>query len=280
MDIDKMIEKMIETVTYWVTAYSVKLIVALIILFIGKWLAGKITKLTVKLLEKNRVDITLVHFFDSIIYYTLMIVVIMAAASQLGINTTSFLTIVGAAGLAIGLALKDSLSNFASGVMLIMFRPFKVGDAVNAGGVAGTVDSITLFNTILTTPDNQKVIVPNSSITGNVITNVTANATRRVDLTIGIGYGDDILKAKEILARIVKADERVLETPAPTIAVAALADSSVNFVVRPWVKTSDYWAVYFGLTEKIKLTFDAEGISIPFPQSDVHIYHETGAHEK
>jgi small conductance mechanosensitive channel len=266
------IDKIIETLTYWVATYSVKIIAALLIFLIGKWLAGKISKLISKLLGKNRVDVTLLSFLENIIYYTLIIIVIIAALGQLGINTTSFLTIVGAAGLAIGLALKDSLSNFASGVMLILFRPFGEGDAVTAGGVSGSVVAISLFNTTLNTPDNQRIIVPNSSITGNVITNVTANDTRRVDLVIGVGYDDDIKKAKEVLTKIIQEEPRVLDTPKPLIAVSELADSSVNFVVRPWVKTSDYWAVYFDLTEKIKLTFDEQGISIPYPQQDVHIH--------
>lgn len=268
------IDKIIETITYWVTTYSVKLIAAILIFFIGKWLAGKLSRLITKLLEKNKVDVTLVNFLESIIYYTLLVVVIIAVAGQLGINTTSFLTIVGAAGLAIALALKDSLANFASGVMLIMFRPFRVGDFVNTGGVSGTVISIDLFNTILNTPDNQKVIVPNSAITSNVITNVTANDTRRVDLVIGIGYDDDIKKAKEVLQKVLHEEERVLDTPEANIAVSELADSSVNFVVRPWVKTSEYWNVYFALTEKIKIAFDKEGISIPYPQQDVHMFNQ------
>ncbi len=268
------IDKIIETLTYWVTTYSVKILAAILIFFIGKWLAGKLSRLTTKLLEKNKVDATLINFLENIIYYTLLIVVLIAVAGQLGINTTSFLTIVGAAGLAIGLALKDSLSNFASGVMLIMFRPFSVGDFVKTGGVSGTVVSIALFNTILNTPDNQKVIVPNSAITSNVITNVTANDTRRVDLVIGIGYDDDIKKAKEVLQKVLNEEERVLDTPEANIAVSELADSSVNFVVRPWVKTSEYWNVYFGLTEKIKIAFDKEGISIPYPQQDVHMFNQ------
>ena len=268
------IDKIIETITYWVTTYSVKIIAAILIFFIGKWLAGKLSRLITKLLEKNKVDVTLVNFLESIIYYTLLVVVMIAVAGQLGINTTSFLTIVGAAGLAIALALKDSLANFASGVMLIMFRPFRVGDFVNTGGVSGTVVSIDLFNTILNTPDNQKVIVPNSAITSNVITNVTANDTRRVDLVIGIGYDDDIKKAKEVLQKVLNEEERVLDTPEANIAVSELADSSVNFVVRPWVKTSEYWNVYFGLTEKIKIAFDKEGISIPYPQQDVHMFNQ------
>lgn len=268
------VDKIIETITYWVTTYSVKLLAAILIFIIGKWLAGKLSRLITKLLEKNNVDTTLINFLESIIYYTFLIVVIIATAGQLGINTTSFLTIVGAAGLAIGLALKDSLANFASGVMLILFRPFSVGDFINTGGISGNVTAIALFNTTLNTPDNQKVIVPNSSITSNVITNVTANDTRRVDLVIGIGYGDDIKKAKDVLAKVLQEEDRVLDTPEFTIAVSELADSSVNFVVRPWVKTTDYWGTYFALTEKIKIAFDQEGISIPYPQQDVHMFNE------
>jgi len=268
------IEKIIDLIILWLTTYSMKIITAILIFIIGKWVAQKITGLFIKLLEKNKVDITLGRFLESIVYYTLLTGVMIAAAGQLGINTTSFIAIVGAAGLAIGLALKDSLSNFSSGVMLILFRPFRVGDFVTAGGVSGKVMRIDLFNTTLNTPDNQRVIVPNANITNGVITNVTANDTRRVDLTIGIGYGDDILKAKRVLGEIIATEERVLETPAPKIAVSELADSSVNFVVRPWVKTADYWDVYFDLTEKIKLTFDKEGISIPFPQQDVHLFQE------
>ena len=267
-------EKFIETITLWATTYSVKIIAAILILVIGKWVAKKISRLITKLLERNKVDITLVKFLESILYYTLLVVVIIAAAGQLGINTTSFLTIVGAAGLAIGLALKDSLANFASGVMLILLHPFRVGDFVTAGGVSGSVVSIALFNTVLNTPDNQRAIVPNASITSNVITNVTANDTRRVDLVIGIGYDDDIKKAKETLHAILAQEDRILNTPKPTIAVSELADSSVNFVVRPWVKTADYWTVYFDLTEKIKITFDEQGINIPYPQTDVHLYNK------
>jgi len=270
-------EKIIEMLTLWSTTYVIKIVAALLIFFIGKWLARMVTNLLTKLLDKKNIDATLIQFLDSILYYTFLIVVIIAAAGQLGINTTSFLTIVGAAGLAIGLALKDSLSNFASGFMLIMFHPFRVGDFVNAGGASGTVKSIDMFNTTIHTPDNQKVIVPNSKITSDVITNVTANDTRRVDMVIGIGYQDDILKAKTVLEGIIKDEKRVLENPATTIAVSELADSSVNFVVRPWVKTTDYWGVYFDLTEKIKITFDKEGISIPYPQQDVHLFSEQKA---
>jgi small conductance mechanosensitive channel len=258
----------------WLSVYSLKLVAAILVFIIGRWLAKKLTLLLGALMRKNKVDETLIGFFDSIAYYTLLIVVLIAAAEQLGVNTTSLLTVLGAAGLAVGLALKDSLSNFASGVMLVLFKPFRVGDFVNAGGVSGTVEKVTIFNTIMKTPDNQRVIVPNGSITGGVITNVTANDTRRVDLVFGIGYGDDIAKAKKILTDIVTADARILTDPAPVIVVSELADSSVNFAVRPWVKTGDYWKVYWDLTEKVKMTFDAEGVSIPFPQRDVHIYNE------
>lgn len=272
MQID--INQILETVTVWFTTYSIKIVAAILIFIIGKWLCRRITNLLTKIMEKNNIDVTLVKFLSSIVYYTLFIVVMIAVAGQLGINTTSFLTIIGAAGLAIALALKDSLANFASGVMLIMFRPIKIGDFVDVGGVTGTVQSIDIFNTTIHSPDNQKHIVPNASITSGVITNVTANDTRRVDLVIGIGYDDDIAKAKGILKAIIKKEERILEDPATNIAVSELGDSSVNFVVRPWVKTSDYWDVYFALTEEIKITFDKEGISIPYPQQDVHLFSE------
>jgi len=257
--------KIMEMITYFITTYSLKVVGAILIFIIGKWLARYLSKLLGKILKKNNVDETLTSFLGNIIYYSLLLMVLIAAAGQLGINTTSFLTIVGAAGLAVGLALKDSLSNFASGVMLILFRPFKVGDYVTAGGQSGTVESIDIFNTILKTPDNQIVIVPNSSITADVITNVNAKPTRRIDLVVGIGYDDNIGKAKSVLEGLIKADSRILSDPAPTIAVSELADSSVNFVVRPWVKTEDYWAVRLDLIEKIKLTFDEKGISFPYP---------------
>jgi len=274
MSVEQYLDKYTDIVIDWASTYSVKIVAAILIFIIGKWLSHKISKLFSKLLEKNNVDVTLIGFLSNIIYYTLMIAVLIAVVGQLGINTTSFLAVVGAAGLAVGLALKDSLSNFASGVMLILFRPFRVGDVVSVGGATGKVEKITIFTTILNTPDNQRVIIPNGNVTGGVIQNITANSTRRVDLVMGIGYEDDIATAKKIMADIISADERVLKDPAPTIAVSELGDSSVNFVVRPWAKTEDYWNVYFDLTEKIKIAFDKEGISIPYPQRDVHIYKE------
>jgi small conductance mechanosensitive channel len=272
MEID--LGKVLDTLTVWVTQYSVKLVAAILIIIIGRWISRRISRLLGRVLEKNNVDVTLVRFMENLIYYALIVVVLIAAVGQLGINTTSFLTIVGAAGLAIGLALKDSLSNFAAGVMLTLFRPFSVGDFVEAGGVTGTVQGITIFNTILNTPDNKRVIVPNGIVTSNVITNVTANTTRRVDLVIGVSYEDDIAKAKEVLTGIINAEKRILPDPAPKIVVSELGDSSVNFIIRSWVKTEDYWDVYFDLTEKIKITLDKEGISIPYPQRDVHVFTE------
>ena len=262
----------VEAVWAWVSAYSLNIIGAILIFIVGKWLARRIAKLLSKLLEKNNVDLTLVNFLSNLTYYTLIVLVVVAAAGRLGINTTSFLTIIGAAGLAVGLALKDSLSNFAAGVMLVLFRPFTIGDVVSAAGITAKVEKITIFNTLFCSPDNQLIIVPNNKIISDIITNINAKDTRRVDLTVGISYSDDMAKTKEILDRLAKEDSRILSDPGPTIAVAELADSSVNLVFRPWVKTSDYWNVRFDLTEKIKNALDEAGISIPFPQQDVHLF--------
>lgn len=261
----------------YLLAQGMKVLGAVIVVVVGFWLSRKLANLCGHLMERKKVDLTLVNFFKGLIYYALLVLVLIAAAGQLGINTVSFLTILGAAGLAVGLALKDSLSNFASGIMLILFRPFRVGDVVTVAGVTGSVQSINIFNTVLHTADNQKIIVPNSKIMGDSITNITANETRRIDLVIGIGYEDDVDKAKVLLTKILAEEPRILKDPAPTIAVAELADSSVNFVVRPWVKTKDYWPVRFDLTEKIKKTFDQEGINIPYPQQDVHLFVEKSA---
>lgn len=264
----------LETLQTLAVTYGIKIITAILLFVIGKWLAKKITHILATVLEKQKVDITLVKFLKNIIYYMLLAAVLVAVAGQLGINTASFLTIIGAASLAIGLALKDSLSNFSSGVMLILFRPFNVGDVVTAAGETGTVEAITIFNTIFKTGDNQKKIIPNSAISNSTITNITANPTRRIDLVIGIGYEDDIRKAKETLEKILGGDSRILADPPPKIAVSELGESSVNLVVRPWVKTGDYWDVYFQLMEQIKLTFDEKGISFPYPQRDVHLFKE------
>ncbi len=264
--------QLLDTAKEWLLTNGPSIIIAIIILIVGRWIAMWFASVGKKAMVKGKIDITLASFLSKLIYYALLAAVAIAAADQVGIKTTSFIAIFGAAGLAIGLALKDSLSNFASGVMLILFRPFKVADVVTAGGVTGKVQQIDIFSTIILTADNQKIIVPNSGITSGVITNVNAEPTRRIDLVIGIGYDDDIRLAKTTLESIIQADDRILVDPAPTIAVAELGDSSVNLIVRPWVKTPEYWDVRLALIENIKLTFDEKGISFPYPQQDVHMH--------
>jgi small conductance mechanosensitive channel len=270
--IRNLIEKYLDIIIGFVTNYSLKLISAILVLVIGNWLAHKVSDLLNGLLERNKIDVTLSRFLANIVYYALLMLVVMTAAGQLGINTASFLTIIGTAGLAVGLALRDSLSNIAAGVMLIFFRPFKVGDVVNVSGVTGKVDRITIFSTHLITGDNQSLTVPNGSITKDVITNVTANPIRRIDMTIGVSYGENLALVKETLKSIVTADPRVLKEPEITIGVAELGESGVNLVVRPWVKTGEYFNVMFDLNQRIKEVFDEKGICIPFPQRDVHVY--------
>ena len=268
-------QEKIQGIVQSVIPYAINFLIAIAIFIIGKWIARKITNIIVVLLKKTKsIDETLIKFFENIIYYILMMVVVLTALSKLGVETTSFFAILGAAGLAIGLALKDSLGNFASGVMLIMFKPFKVGDFVTVAGVSGSVKEISIFSSIIITGDNQKMIVPNGAITSGTIVNVNANPTRRVDLLVGIGYEDDIKKTKELLINILESEDRIIQNKGLTVAVSELADSSVNFVVRAWVNTPDYWAVKFALTEQVKLRFDKEGISIPYPQQDVHIHNQ------
>jgi len=259
----------------WLASSGPNILFALAILVLGRWLAKWVTYLIRKGLVTSGMDQTLIRFLDKLLYYTLLVAVIIAAADQLGIKTTSFLAILGAAGLAVGLALKDSLSNFASGVMLILFRPFRVGDAVTAAGVSGTVEQIDIFNTVIFTWDNQKVIVPNSKVTGDIITNINANSTRRIDLVFGISYDDNVQEAKSILQDLVEADSRVLADPAPKVALAEFADSSINIVCRPWVNTADYWDVRFDLMDRVKQRFDERNITIPYPQRDVHLIQQT-----
>jgi len=259
----------------WLIATGPNILFALAILVIGRWLVKLISLFVRKAFVKAGMDETLIRFLEKLIYYTLLVAVILAAADQVGIKTTSFLAILGAAGLAVGLALKDSLSNFASGVMLILFKPFKVGDAVTAAGISGSVVRIDIFNSVINTWDNQKIIIPNSKITSDIITNINANPTRRIDLVIGISYDDDVSEAKNILEQLVKDDSRILTDPAPKIALAEFADSSLNLVVRPWVKTGEYWDVRFDLIDNIKRSFDERNITIPYPQQDVHMYQHT-----
>lgn len=251
--------------------YGLKLLGAVAIFVIGKWIAGGLTRSIKRLMERGKVEATLVSFTGSLVYVVLMIVVILAALNNLGVNTTSFVAILGAAGLAVGLALQGTLSNVGAAVLLILFRPFKVGDFVEAGGTAGVVEEINMFSTIFKTGDNKVVIVPNGAVIGGTITNYSAKETRRVDWTFGIGYDDDLKLAKKTLEEILGEDERIMKDPAPFVAVSELADSSVNFVCRVWVKSGDYWGVYFDTLEKVKLVFDEKGISIPYPQMDVHL---------
>lgn len=269
-----------EEIRDWISVngvdWGIKIAVAIAIFIVGKIIARIIANLIQKALRKGGTDEMLIGFLGNITYGVLLVAVVLAAVDTLGVNVTSLMAILGAAGLAVGLALKDSLGNFAAGVMIIIFRPFKIGDYVDAGGAAGTVDEIGLFATLMHTPDNKRIIVPNGAIIGGNITNFSARPTRRVDMVFGIGYDDDLLKAKRILQEIIAADKRVLAEPAPVITLGELADSSVNFLVRPWVNAGNYWDVLWETTEAVKLRFDAEGISIPFPQMDLHIQPSPG----
>jgi small conductance mechanosensitive channel len=257
--------------------WTINILAALLIFVVGRWVSQRIATAIAGATERAQGDPTLARFLRSVIYMALLVMVAMAAVNRLGVDTTSFFAVLGAAGLAIGLALKDSLSNFSSGVMLVFFRPFKTGDYIEAAGVAGTVETIGIFNTMMKTPDNRIVTVPNSHIYAGTITNYAAEATRRIDLVFGIGYGDNVVRAKEIFQSVLDADERILKDPAPTIMMLELADSSVNFAVRPWVKKEDYWAVRGDVLELTKRALEDNGLSIPFPQRDVHLFNEVNA---
>ncbi len=248
------------------------LLTAIVIFFVGKWAVNLVVKGLMKGMQKGELDTTLRRFVANLARMLLMLFVIIAAINALGVQTASLIALLGAAGLAVGLALQGSLSNFAAGVLIVLFRPYKVGDWIEGGGVSGAVEEVQILTTVLKTGDNKRVIIPNSQIMGSTITNYSANDKRRVDLVIGVSYSDDLDQVRKELRELVDADERILKDPAVTIAVSELADSSVNFVLRPWVNTADYWAVYFDLTEKVKKRFDEVGISIPFPQRDVHIH--------
>jgi small conductance mechanosensitive channel len=252
--------------------FGINLVTALAIFYIGKLAVSILMRGLQKIMHARTVDKTLETFVCNLVRMTLLTFVFIAAIGALGIQTTSFIAILGAAGLAVGLALQGSLANFASGVLIVLFRPYKVGDFVEAAGVAGSVLEVQILTTVFKTGDNKSVIVPNGQVMGSVITNYSANDTRRVDMVIGVSYDDDLDKVRATLEDLIAADDRILDDPAHTIAVSELADSSVNFIVRPWVKTADYWGVMFGLTEAIKKRFDKEGISFPFPQQDVHVY--------
>ncbi len=265
-------EEMLQKIYQLGMLYGIRIIAAILIFIIGKWAARLISKLVAKVMEKSKVDAILIPFIKNLTYFVLLTFVVIASLNKLGVETTSFVAIIGAAGLAIGFALQGALANFAAGVMLIVFKPFKVDDYVEAGSTAGFVEQIQIFNTILRSPDNRKIIVPNSKITGDKITNYSDIDKRRVDLVFGISYDDDIRKAKNILEKVVTSDSRVLKDPKPVIAVAELADSSVNLVCRPWVKPADYWGVYFDILEAAKEELEKNQITIPYPQRDIHLF--------
>jgi len=275
MDLD--FSKLLNTIYELLTVYGLRVIAAIVIFIVGRWVALGVAKLIKRILLKSKVDETLVSFVRHLSYVALLAFVVIAALNQLGIQTASFIAVLGAAGLAVGLALQGSLGNFAAGVLMIIFKPFKVGDFIDGGGVAGTVEKIEIFTTQLKTPDNKTIIMPNAKLTGDNITNFNVKGTRRVDFVFGIGYGDDIDKARGIIKEIIDQDERVMKEPEPAIVVSELADSSVNFTVRAWTSAADYWSFYFDTIENVKKQFDAQGVSIPFPQRDVHIYeHKEG----
>ena len=255
-----------------VTELGVSLILATLIFVIGRMAAKLIQKLIRKTMERAKVDEALIGFTSALVYAALMVFVVLAALDQLGVQTTSFIAVLGAAGLAVGLALQGSLANFAAGVLMLIFRPFKIGDYIEGAGTSGSVTKIHIFTTTLTTPDNKIVIIPNAKMMGDNITNYSASGTRRLDLVASISYDDSIDTAKAALADLLASDERVLKDPAPTIGVLAMNDSSIDIAVRPWVNTSDYWNVHFDLTEGIKNRLEVEGCSIPYPQRDVHLY--------
>jgi len=254
-----------------VTAWGLKVIAAVAIFIIGRWIAMLVRRVVRRVMERAKVEPIIIGFVSSIAYIALLAFVVIAALGQLGIQTTSFIAILGAAGLAIGLALQGSLANFAAGFLMIIFRPFKVGDFIEGAGVAGVVEEIQIFTTTLKTGDNKIIIIPNAKLSGDNITNYSAMETRRVDMTVGVAYDADLSHVKKVLNEIISQDGRILAEPASQVAVAELADSSVNFVVRVWTKSADYWAVKFDMTETIKNRFDAEGIGIPFPQREIHI---------
>lgn len=255
--------------------FGIKLVVAILIVFIGKMLSRLVSKGVAKVLDHKNVDQTVISFVESLVYGLAFTLTLIVAISHLGFNTSSLVAILGAAGLAIGLALQGSLSNFASGVLLISFRPFKAGDFVEVSGVAGIVEEVLIFSTKLRTGDNKTVIIPNGAITGGTITNYSTKPTRRIDLVIGVSYDANLAQTRQILADVVAKDERILKDQDVTIGVSELADSSVNLVVRPWVKSGDYWPVYFDLLENIKTALDEAGIEIPYPHMSVQVNHES-----
>ncbi len=265
----------LSTLVDLVSAWGLKLIGALVVLIVGRWVARWARRLLQRLMMAKEVDATLVPFVAGLVYYLTIAFVAVAVLGMVGIQTASMVAVLGAAGLAVGLALQGTLSNFAAGVMLLVFRPFKVGEYVEVGGSAGGVEAVGLFSTTLNTPDNVKIVIPNGSVFGNTIKNYAANDTRRNDIVVGISYDDDIGVALDTIRRVVDGDPRILEDPAPLVAVSELGDSSVNIVVRPWCKREDYWGLRFDMMRSLKEKLEAAGCSIPYPQRDVHLFQTT-----
>jgi small conductance mechanosensitive channel len=259
-----------------VMTYAPKFVLAIITLVVGLWLIGLITRLTRKSMEKTKTDKTLIPFITNLLSWGLKALLLISVASMVGIATTSFVAVLGAAGLAVGLALQGSLANFAGGVLILIFKPYNVGDLIETQGHLGVVKEVQIFNTILLTPSNKRVIIPNGAVSNGSVVNYSAEGILRVDLVIGIAYESDIPKAKEVLHSAMADHELVLKDPAATVAVSELADSSVNLVVRPWCKATDYWQVYFDITEAAKFSLESNGVTIPFPQRDVHLYEQKG----
>jgi small conductance mechanosensitive channel len=270
-EVSSMIEKVVASSASLLSTWGLSVVGAIVVLIVGRWVASRLRHATAKGLERGKVDVALIPFVSSMVYYGLLTVVVVAVLNLFGIETTSIIAVLGAAGLAVGLALQGTLSNFAAGTMLLLFRPFRPGDYVEVGGQSGSVAEISIFTTVLNTPDNVKVTIPNSHVYGETIKNYSANENRRCDLTIGISYDDDIQLAIDTITRVVQNDKRVLAEPALQVAVAELGDSSVNLVVRPWCAGSDYWPLKFDLTREIKQELESAGCTIPFPQRDVHV---------
>lgn len=268
------LQSYLDTAVQLTLQYAPKLLLAIIVLVVGMWIINRFVAGVALAMEKRNVEPTLARFLRSLTNILFKALLLISVASMVGVETTSFVAVLGAGGLAIGLALQGSLANFAGGVLILLFRPYKVGDFIEAQGVSGSVKSIEIFNTVMNTPDNKIIIVPNGMLSNGIITNFSKEAMRRVDMSFGIGYGDDIGQAKAVLLRLINEETRIHADPEPLVAVASLGDSSVNLVVRVWVAAADYWAVQFEMTERVKLAFDAAGISIPFPQRDVHLYSE------
>ncbi len=268
---------LLEQAQQLVALYGLKLVAAIAIYIVGKWAAKIVRKIVTKMMTKSKTDPTVIGFASNIAYVAMMVFVVLAALGQLGIQTTSFIAILGAAGLAIGLALQGSLSNFAAGFLMIIFRPFKVGDFIEGAGVAGVVEEISIFTTRMKTGDNKTIIIPNASLSNGNIINYSTKETRRVDLTVGVSYDADLKHVKTVLEDLVAAEERILKEPEHLVAVKELGTDSVNLVMRMWVNSADYWPVTFAMTEAVKLRLDEEGIGIPYPQRDVHIYEHKSA---